>query len=249
MSIDPFVFSVAALTVLLISFLRGAFGGGFAVLGIPVLALVMDPLQAGALLAPLFPIVDIAAFRAWPPKTSSKPDLRVLLPGLVVGLGAGWLILRDVDPHLVQGLIGAVTVGFVALWATGGAQAASRPLSAPAALAAGFGSGVTSMVAHAGGPPLALYLLRRGLSKETYAGTNSMFFTVGNLLKAGPWLIVVPPTAATWTMVVLCLPMVGLGVWAGWAMHQRLNQAVLFRICYGLLALTGLRLLVQAFSG
>ncbi|AJG22590.1 INTEGRAL MEMBRANE PROTEIN (Rhomboid family) [Cupriavidus basilensis] len=35
------------------------------------------------------------------------------------------------------------------------------------------------MVAHSGGPPLAMYLLPLGLGKEVYAGTTSMFFTVG----------------------------------------------------------------------
>ena len=44
------------------------------------------------------------------------------------------------------------------------------------------------MVAHSGGPPLAMYLLPLGLGKHVYAGTTSMFFTVGNLIKAAPWL-------------------------------------------------------------
>ena len=40
-----------------------------------------------------------------------------------------------------------------------------------------------------GGPPLAMYLLPRGLTKEVYAGTTSLFFTVGNATKALPWLL------------------------------------------------------------
>jgi hypothetical protein len=42
----------------------------------------------------------------------------------------------------------------------------ARRRSAPKGLIAGTASGVTTMIAHAGGPPLALYLLRRGLPKE-----------------------------------------------------------------------------------
>jgi NitT/TauT family transport system ATP-binding protein len=45
------------------------------------------------------------------------------------------------------------------------------------------------MVAHSGGPPLAMYLLPLGLTKEIYAGTTSLFFTVGNATKAVPWLL------------------------------------------------------------
>jgi len=60
----------------------------------------------------------------------------------------------------------------------------TRPRSTPKAIAAGLASGITTMVAHSGGPPLAMYLLPLGLGKEVYAGTTSLFFTVGNATKA-----------------------------------------------------------------
>ncbi len=49
--------------VFLIAFMKGAFGGGFAIIGIPLLSMVMDPLTAGALLAPLFVVMDLLALR------------------------------------------------------------------------------------------------------------------------------------------------------------------------------------------
>ncbi len=45
---------VAFAGVFLICFMKGAFGGGFAIVGIPLLSIVMDPVTAGGLLAPLF---------------------------------------------------------------------------------------------------------------------------------------------------------------------------------------------------
>jgi hypothetical protein len=62
------------------------------------------------------------------------------------------------------------------------------------------------MVAHSGGPLLAMYLLPLGLSKEVYAGTTSLFFTVGNATKAVPWLLLVKPTGDVWTLMAACLP-------------------------------------------
>jgi uncharacterized membrane protein YfcA len=41
-----------------IAFMKGAFGGGLATIGIPLLSLVMPPLEAGALLAPLLVVMD-----------------------------------------------------------------------------------------------------------------------------------------------------------------------------------------------
>jgi uncharacterized membrane protein YfcA len=105
------------------------------------------------------------------------------------------------------------------------------------------------MVAHSGGPPLAMYLLPLGLSKEVYAGTTSMFFTIGNLLKAGPWLAVGGFSDGLWVLLLICLPAALLGVWAGWKLHGRLNQEQLFRICYGLLVVTALKLLWDGSIG
>jgi len=67
--------------VFLICFMKGAFGGGFSIVGIPLLSIVMDPVTAGGLLAPLFIAMDLFALRYWKPSTWSKPDLLLLLPG------------------------------------------------------------------------------------------------------------------------------------------------------------------------
>ena len=87
-----------------------------------------------------------------------------------------------------------VTLIFVGLWFAGGGKIAIQLRSKPKALAAGLTSGITTMVAHSGGPPLAMYLLPLGLSKEIYAGTTSLFFTIGNATKAVPWLLLVKPS-------------------------------------------------------
>src|SRR5258707_8437819 len=100
---------VGPLAVFLISALKGAFGGGFALLGIPLLALAISPLDAAALLAPLFCLADLVALRYWRPVTWSRPDLAALLPGLVAGIGIGAAAFALVDPRLVTVGIAIVT--------------------------------------------------------------------------------------------------------------------------------------------
>ena len=78
---------IAFAGVFLICFMKGSFGGGFSIVGIPLLSIVMDPVTAGGLLAPLFIAMDLFALLYWKPSTWSKPDLVLLLPGLVVGIG------------------------------------------------------------------------------------------------------------------------------------------------------------------
>ena len=144
--------------VFLICFMKGAFGGGFSIVGIPLLSIVMDPVTAGGLLAPLFIAMDLFALLYWKPSTWSKPDLALLLPGLVTGIGLGYLVFRFLDHRAISIVMAVTTLIFVGLWLIAGAEAMIRPRSTPKAITAGLASGITTMVAHSGGPPLAMYL-------------------------------------------------------------------------------------------
>ncbi|WFU68791.1 sulfite exporter TauE/SafE family protein [Bradyrhizobium sp. CB2312] len=240
---------IAFAGVFLICFMKGAFGGGFSIVGIPLLSFVMDPVTAGGLLAPLFIAMDLFALRYWKPSTWSKPDLALLLPGLLVGIGLGYGLFRVLDHRAVAIVMALVTLVFVGLWFFSDPKVIIRPRSKPKAVAAGLASGVTTMVAHSGGPPLAMYLLPLGLSKEVYAGTTSLFFTVGNATKAVPWLLLVRPSGNVWIVMAISLFAIPAGVWLGWRLHGKLNQQQIFRACYGLLVVTALKLLWDGVSG
>jgi uncharacterized protein len=248
-SLDLVTILAVLAAVFLIAFMKGAFGGGFGIIGIPLLSLVMDPLSAGGLLAPLFVLMDLFALRYWKPSTWSKPDLSILVPCLIAGIGVGYMVLRLLDAHAVSIVMALITLAFTALWFRGGGQITTHSRSIPKAVAAGLGSGITTMVAHSGGPPLAMYLLPLGMAKEVYAGTTSLFFTAGNLVKAVPWLILVTPGVSLSVLMALSVPAIPLGVWTGWKLHQRLDQRQLYRACYGLLTITALKLLWDGLSG
>ncbi|HTS93814.1 MAG TPA: sulfite exporter TauE/SafE family protein [Stellaceae bacterium] len=249
MELTAATISVAFAGVFLICFMKGAFGGGFAIVGIPLLSIVMDPVTAGGLLAPLFIAMDLFGLRYWKPSTWSKPDLVLLLPGLVIGIGLGYLLFSVLDHRAIAIVMAAITLVFVGLWLFAGAKVTIRPRSTPKAITAGLASGVTTMVAHSGGPPLAMYLLPLGLSKSIYAGTTSLFFTVGNAIKAVPWLLVAKPTGDVWILASVCLLAIPTGVWLGWRLHGALDQRQVFRACYGLLVVTAAKLLWDGVSG
>ena len=52
-----------------------------------------------------------------------------------------------------------------------------------------------------------------------------------------------------WSLVAMSLPAAFVGVWAGWRLHHRLNQAQMYRLCYGLLVVTAVKLLWDGLAG
>jgi uncharacterized protein len=248
MPIDPLFYLVGWATILVIAIGKSAFGGGLAILGIPLLAFVVKPLDAAIIVAMLVSAMDIMALRRFGSETRSKPDLVWLLPGLVAGIGIGWLVFVRVDPRLVTLVIGVTTLAFTLQWFLKGRLAApgSRPVSPPLALLAGTASGFTTFVAHAGGPPVAMYLLGRGLPKSLLVGTTIALFTLANWLKLPPYLLLgLQNPQALWGALALA-PAVPLGIWLGRIVHDRLDQKTLFLWCYGLLFVAALKLTADA---
>jgi hypothetical protein len=245
---DPLFWAVALPAVLIVAFGKGAFGGGLAVLGVPLMAMAMDPITAAIVVALLVVAMDMVALRSFGRASWSMPDLAWLIPGLVVGIGIGFATFTLVNPTWVGLIIGVVTLVFTADWFLRGrrALAGNRPVSPGLALLASVTGGFTTFVAHAGGPPVSLYLLARGLDKTLFAGTSIALFTLGNLIKLPPYIALgLARPDAFWAALAL-LPAVPVGVMAGRILHDRLPRERLYLVCYVLLGLASTKMVVDA---
>ncbi|PJE30558.1 Sulfite exporter TauE/SafE [Pseudooceanicola marinus] len=233
----------------MIAFVKGAFGGGFALIGIPLMSLAMDPLTAGVVLAPLFLTMDLFGLRYWSPSTWSRQDASWLVPGVLAGTLLGTVLLGVLPEPAVAILVGGIALIFTGLWLRGGRRTGHRGFSAPGALLSGLGCGTTSMVAHAGGPPLAMYMLPRDLPTRLYAGTTSIVFTAANLFKLVPWMLVAPPGASELILMAAAVPVIPLALWLGHRLHGRMDARRLYAICYALVALAAVKLLWDGITG
>ena len=164
-------------------------------------------------------------------------------------MGLGFFVMRYADRSLAAIAIAVITLAFAGLWFAGGGKVVQRPRSTVKGAVAGVASGISSMIAHAGGPPVAMYLLPLGLPKSLYAGTTFMYFMVANFLKVIPWLILAEPSRDLWWLMAMCVPIIPLGVLTGWHLHNRVDQKMLYRLCYGLLVLVAFKLLWDGVSG
>lgn len=245
---DPIFYLVGLPAVFLVALGKGAFGGGLAILGVPLLAIVVDPVMAAIMVAPLVSLSDLFALNAFPPRTWSWPDLVWLAPGMLIGLALGGAFFVSVDPRIVALGIALVTVVFAARYflKVRGKSGADASVSPPKAIFFGALGGFTTFISHAGGPPVAIYLLPRGLPKTVYAGTTVALFTLSNAIKLVPYLIIGwHRPEALWAAAALA-PALPFGVWVGKIMHDRLDEKRLYFWCYRLVGAAGLKLLFDS---
>jgi uncharacterized membrane protein YfcA len=238
---DPWFYAVAVPAVLLMGVSKSGFGSGFGSLVVPMMALVVTVPQAAAIMMPLLFVMDVlgmAAFR----KDLNRRLLRFLVPFALIGTVLGAVLFRVVDPRVVAGVVGVLTLLFLAqrlLWPPR-ADAPPPPKWLGAILT--VTSGFTSFVAHAGGPPINAYVIPLRLKPIEFTATMAFLFFVVNLSK---WLPYAWLGLLDWrnlaTSVVL-LPLAPLGVWLGVRMARRINPQWFYRIIYVGMFLTGIKL-------
>lgn len=241
---DPWFYAVAVPALLLIGISKGGFGGGFGTVGVPMMALVIPPTQAAAILLPVLALMDLVGLYTYR-GLWDREQMKILAPGALVGIVLGALTFAITSEDAVRLIIGAIAVGFT-LWRFVGAFRAPARKADPSWTKGSFWSGVggyTSFVAHAGGPPLNVYLLPQQLDKTQYVGTTVVFFALVNYVKLVPYGILGQFDVTNLATSAALAPLAPVGVLLGVVLHRRISQEFLFRVVYAGLLLTGVKLL------
>jgi uncharacterized membrane protein YfcA len=239
---DPIFWLAAIVAVTALGLSKGGFSG-IGTISAPLLALVMPPLQALAILLPILLVQDAVTIWAYR-KTFDRWNLAVVIPGQVIGAGLGWLIAAQVDDAHVRIAVGVIAVAFVLNHWLGARAAESTGRPAPAkGVIWGAVSGVASFLANTGGPALQAFLLPQRMPKEVFVGTLSILFATANALKIVPYYTLGQLSALNMTTALALLPLAVasnlLGVW----LVRRTPAGVFYRIIYVLILLIGLELI------
>ena len=117
-----------------------------------------------------------------------------------------------------------------------------------AGIFAGAVGGFTSFVSHAGGPPVAVYLLARGMTKTTYQATTVITFWAVNIFKAIPYAILGIFTTQTLIAGLYLAPAALFGAWLGVWAHSVIPERLFFIVTYVLLTATGAKLIFDALT-
>jgi len=130
-----------------------------------------------------------------------------------------------------------------------GGSAAHGTLARGYGVIAGAVGGFTSMIAHAGGPPITMYLLRRPVNRTVFIAITSVFFAVVNYVKLVPYAWLGQLSTENVLQSVILMPLAPLGVGLGVWMHRRVSDRFFFNLAYALLLLVGIKLIYDAVRG
>ena len=245
------MFGLAALGAMLAGISKGGFGGSLGFAGSAILAVVVEPGVALALMLPVLMAIDMAAVRAYWGRWD-KPSAGAILTGAVPGLLLGAVLFSVISSDSIRVLIGLVAVGFplfrIAL-ARGWIAPRPTGFDRRKGWIAGAGVGFTSFVAHAGGPPFAVFMLGRGgIDKTRYHATSVIVFWVVNAMKAALYTML---GLFSWQLLgwsAALIPFAMIGTLIGVKAHKLIPERLFFMVAYTALMLTGLKLLWDGLS-
>jgi len=251
---DPIFYAFAVPAVLAVGLSKGGFAG-VGLLATPLLSLYLPPLEAAALLLPIL-ISQDAISVWWYRHNWDAWNLKVLLPGALIGMGLGWIYAAQVSDAAIRLVVGVIGVAFVAhAWFVAGrnawlkrAPAGPQQKSAASGLFWGGVSGFTSFLTQGGGPPFQVHVLPQRLDKLTLVGTTTIFFAIVNSLKIGPYYALGQFSFGNFSTSLALLPLAvatnALGIW----LVRRTPTDLFYLIAYVLVLLVSLLLMWQGIS-
>lgn len=235
------------------AFLVGSSKGGLpmvGVLGVPVLALVMPPVAAAALLLPIYIVSDMVGLWAYR-REYSRRNLMILVPAMVVGVGVGWATARITleQEWLVKLLVGAIGLWYCISVLVKRKDAAPRESDVPRGVFWGSIAGFTSFVSHTGGPPYQMYTLPQKMPKMVFAGTSTIAFATINLVKLIPYWALGQFNTENVEVALMLSPIAIAGALIGYKATKVLPETLFFRLVEIALAVVSVKLIYDALLG
>ena len=240
---SPWVWTLAVTAAFCVGMAKTGFGG-LGIVAVSLFAMLFPAKQSTGALLPLMIFADF--FAVWFYRRHANwSDLLKLLPATLAGIACGWWLMPRIPDGTFTVLLGWVILALMILTILQRlrpqimAAVARHPLLG---LAAGWATGVTTMLANAAGAIAAFYFLARQTDKMTFVGTIAWYFLIVNLAKVpfSAQLGLITPSSLFFDAMLL--PVVVAGAVAGRALLRRVPQRLFEWITIALAIAAGLRL-------
>ena len=179
-------FGCAVISVIIVGISKSGFGAGLGILSLPLMASQSSINEALAILLPLLIAIDLVGLGRFI-RNANWRILKIIIPPAIAGLLLGMVFFTAITPKVLTLSIGIFTLLFLIQNLVMSRIEVKETKSYPwLGRAMGLTSGFTSFVAHIGGPPITVYMLREKLLPMVYTSTLGVFFTIMNIGKLGP---------------------------------------------------------------
>ena len=108
---EPIFYLVSIPAVLLYGIAKGGFAGPLAIMGVPLMSLVISPLQAAAILLPILCIQDLISIYSYRNSFHFK-NLLILLPAAFVGILLGFFWFSYLSEDNIRIFLGSLAILF-----------------------------------------------------------------------------------------------------------------------------------------
>lgn len=248
---DPLFYAAAVPAIILVGLSKGGFQG-IGLLALPLMALVISPIRAAAIMLPMMILQDTVAVWAYR-RSWDRRNLLILLPSAIGGVAVGYVLAEYVSDPGVALAVGLLSIGFAArqLLAEQGAapSRAERPGGVVSGWFWGILTGFTSMIGNAGGPTFQVYVLPQRLPRDILVGTGCIFFAALNWIKVPPFYALGQLTPENLMTSLALSPVAIASTWAGVLLVRRVSGERFYTLIYVLLVLVGIKLAWDGLTG
>ena len=225
------------------SFIFGITGFGSALLTIP-LATHLVSLQFALALFALLDCTNAWRIGLADPKSAVAAEWKPILPLVVVGTTIGLTLLVNLPRDAAMVALGVFVLVVAISNLTQGDKVGL--VSRRWAYVAGIAGGLSGSLFGAGGPPYAIYLSRRGLTKEQYRATLGICTIFSITLRVCAFIIAgLLMTLKPWLWALACLPASMAGLWVASKAFARFSRDTLIRVIGMLLVVSGVSLILR----
>jgi uncharacterized membrane protein YfcA len=241
-SIEILVF--APLIVALAYTIFGISGFGSTLIAVPLLANLFPNLK---FVIPVVIVMDCITAMSMGLKLRASVNRREivpLLPFLVVGLATGVFLLVNLPSTVLLLVLGVFAIGYGITYMRGGPPRFRMPRWAAAPV--GLFAGTTSASIGVGGPIYVMYLASRGSTADQIRATTPVIFVFTTIVRIGMFIAAGLFTREVLITAAVLLPVALGALYLGNRLHVNLPKDTTVRIIGGLLALSGVALLLRA---
>ncbi|MEM6776831.1 MAG: sulfite exporter TauE/SafE family protein [Planctomycetota bacterium] len=219
---------------------------GISMLHVVLYAMVFGARESTGVLLPMLVIGDLGAI-AFFGRKADWTHVRRLLPPTLIGILVGWALMGRLDESRFQTLVGVIilslaTMQLVRLVRPGWFD--QVPHQIWFALTLGFLAGVTTMLANAAGPVVALYLIAVSLPKWELIGTSAWLFLVLNVTKLPLSYELGLITPSSLMVAAAIGPVIPVGILGGRFLVRRVPQFWFNVILLAFTAIAAIRLIM-----